>query len=212
MHHFVEVTRHNAVSKGSLTVLEVRRSELQLLKWSQLHIDLQHIFEKLIAKPDEEGLIRAYGHLENARIFPKDVRNPVMLPRDHPIAILLLHRLQQKRGHWGYKSLMPKARQKFWIVALRKMAKAIVNKCIVYQKLRKKCLDQLMGQLPSLQVAARFPPFLNTAIDMFRLLQIRLNRTFQEAQVVIFTCVINRAVHLELVTNKSSEAFLMAFR
>lgn len=47
---------------------------------------------------------------------------------------------------------------------------------------------------------------------MFRLLQIRLNRTFQEAQVVIFMCAITRAVHLELVTNKSSEAFLMAFR
>lgn len=133
----------------------------------------------------------------------QDMRNPVIMPRDHPIAILLLYRLHQKRGHWGYKSLMPKARRKFWIVRLGKMAEAIVNKCIVYQKLRKKRLNQLMGQLPSLQVAARFPPFSNTTIDMFQLLQIRLNRTLQEAQVVIFTCVTTRAVHLELVTNKS---------
>ena len=70
-----------------------------------------------------------------------------------------------------------------------------------------------MGQLPSLRVAAGFPPFSNTAMDMFGPLQIRLNRrTLQEAQVVIFTCATTQAVHLELVTDKSAEAFLMAFR
>jgi len=50
-------------------------------------------------------------------------------------------------------------------------------------------------------------------MDMFGPLQIRLNRrTLQEAQVVIFTCTTTRAIHLELETDKSSEAFLMAFR
>ena len=36
--------------------------------------------------------------------------------------------------------------------------------------------------------------------------------SLQEAQVVIFSCTTTRAIHLELVTDKSSEAFLMAFR
>ena len=41
----------------------------------------------------------------------------------------------------------------------------------------------------------------------------KLNRkTLKEAQVIIFTCMITRAVHLELMTNKISDAFLMAFR
>ena len=71
---------------------------------------------------------------------------------------------------------------------------------------------KLMGQLPSLQVAAGFPLFSNTAMDMFGPLQIRLNqRTPQQAQVIIFTRATTRAVHLELVTDKSTEAFLMAF-
>ena len=213
VHRFVEVTRHKAVLKGSPTVQELKHSELQLLKWSQLHIDLQHLDEKLIAKTDDEGLIRAHGRLENARILPKDMRNPVVLPRGHLIAILLLRHLHRKRGHCGYKSLMHEARRTFWIIGLRKMAKAVVSKCVVCQKLCKKPLDQLMGQLPSLRVAAGFPPFSNTAMDMFGPLQIRLNRrTLQEAQVVIFTCTTTRAVHLELLTDKSSEAFLMAFR
>jgi len=91
------------------------------------------------------------------------------------------------------------------------MAKAVVSKCVICRKLRRKPLDQLMGQVPCLRVAAGFPPFSNTAMDMFGPLQIRLNRrTLQEAQVVIFTCT-TRAIHLELVTHKTTEAFLMAF-
>ena len=48
---------------------------------------------------------------------------------------------------------------------------------------------------------------------MFGPLHIKLNRkTLKEAQVVMFTCMTTRAVHLELVNDKTSDAFLMAFR
>ncbi|XP_020916654.1 uncharacterized protein LOC110254043 [Exaiptasia diaphana] len=48
---------------------------------------------------------------------------------------------------------------------------------------------------------------------MFGPVQIKLNRkTLKEAQVIIFTCMTTRAVHLELVTDRSSDTFLMAFR
>ena len=93
------------------------------------------------------------------------------------------------------------------------MSKALTSKCITCRKLRKKLLDQLMGQMPSLRVAAGFPPFSNTTIDMFGPLHIKLNRkTLKEAQVVIFACMTTRAVHLELVNDKTSDAVLMAFR
>ena len=70
-----------------------------------------------------------------------------------------------------------------------------------------------MGQIPRLRVAAGFPAFYNTAIDMFGPLQLRIGRkTLKEAQVIIFTCMTTRAVHLELVTDRSTHTFLMAFR
>ena len=106
---------------------------------------------------DDEGLIRAHGCLENARILPKDTRNPVVLPRDHQLTILLLCHLHHKRGHCGYKSLMHEARRKYWIIVLRKMAKAVVSSCVPSRELRRKPLDGLMGQVPSLRVAAGFP-------------------------------------------------------
>ena len=60
-----------------------------------------------------------------------------------------------------------------------------------------------MGQIPSLRVAAGFPPFSNTATDMFGPLHIKLNqKTLKEAQVIILACMTTRAVHLQLVTTR----------
>ena len=74
-------------------------------------------------------------------------------------------------------------------------------------------MGQLMGQLPKLRVAAGFPAFTSTALDMFVPFQVKVGRkTLKEAHVTIFTCMTTRAIHLELVTDKSTDTFLMAFR
>ena len=210
---FAQNARKKNAKTGPITVQELKESENQLFKWSQLHLDPSVIDKKLIPSLDEDGLIRAHGRLEDARSLPQEMRNPIILPRDHLLVKLLLRHLHTKRAHCGYKSLIHEARRKYWIIGVRSMSKALTSKCITCKKLRKKPLDQLMGQIPSLRVAAGFPPFSNTAIDMFGPLHIKLNRkTLKEAQVIIFTCMTTRAVHLELVNDKTSDAFLMAFR
>ena len=210
---FIQNARKKNVKTGSITVQELQGSEKQLFKWSQAHLDPTVIDKKLTPKLDENGLLRAHGRLEDVRSLPQELRNPVILPRDHPLVILLLRDLHERRRHCGYKSLINEARRKYWIIGVRGMSKALTTKCITCRKLRKKPLEQLMGQIPSLRVAVGTPPFFNTAMDMFGPLHIKLNRkTLKEAQVIIFTCMTTRAVHLELVTDKTSDAFLMAFR
>ena len=103
-------------------------------------------------------------------------------------------------------------RKKSWITGVQSIAKQLTNKCIICRKLQRKPLEQL-GQLPSLRTATGLPAFNNTAMDMFGPIQIRMNgKTRKEAQVIIFTCMTMRAMHLELVTDRSSDRFLMAFR
>ena len=192
---------------GPISVQELKAAETHLLKWSQFHVDKDSLDKKLVAKKGEDGLLRAHGRLE------EELRKPVILPQDHPFVILLLRDLHKRRGHCGYKSLIHEARKRFWIVGPRRMAKNVTSKCVTCRKLRKRPLNQLMGQIPNLRVAAGFPAFSNTAMDMFGPVQIKLGRkTLKEAQVIIFTCMTSRAIHLELVTDKTSNAFLMAFR
>ena len=133
--------------------------------------------------------------------------------KTHRLVELLLEHLHEKRAHCGYTSLVYESRKRFWIVGVRYMAKHLTEKCVTCKKLRKQPLQQLMGQIPKLRVATGFPAFSNTAIDMFDPLQIRLGRkTLKKAHVVIFTCMTTKAVHLELVTDRSTDTFLMAFR
>ena len=48
---------------------------------------------------------------------------------------------------------------------------------------------------------------------MFGPLHVRLGRKIlEEARVIIFTCMTTRAVDLELVTDRSTDTFLSAFR
>ena len=210
---FVQATRGRDTSKGSLSLQELKNSETQLLKLCQLQLDKLKLDKKLIAKPDQDGVVHVHGRLEDIRSLLSDLRNPVILPRNHQLVLFLLRHLHEKRGHCGYNSLIHEARRKYWMLGIRDMVRVLVNRCVVCRKLRKKPLEQLMGQLPTLRAAAGFPPFSNTAMDMFGPVHIRLNRrTPKEAQVVIFTCTTTRSIHLELVTNKSSDTFLMAFR
>lgn len=147
---FVRNARKENV-KGPLSVSELKRSENLLFKWCQVHLDVTSLEKKFIAKEDQGGLLRLHGRLEDIRSLPQDIRNPILLPRNHPLVYLLLRHLHHKRGHCGYKSLMHEARRRFWIVGLRGMCKSMTGGCIVCKKLRRKPLEQLMGQIPSLR-------------------------------------------------------------
>ena len=210
---FIHNARKINPKSGPISVQELKAAETHLLKWGQFHVDEESLDKKLVAKKGEDGIFRAHGRLEDVRYLPEDLRKPIILPQDHPFVNLLLRDLHERRGHCGYKSLIHEARKRFWIIGLRRMAKTVTSKCVICRKLRKRPLNQLMGQIPYLRVAAGFPAFSNTAMDMFGPVQIKLGRkTLKEAQVIIFACMTTRAVHLELVTDKTSDAFLMAFR
>ena len=94
-----------------------------------------------------------------------------------------------------------------------KHGQQVTGKCTTCKKLRSQPLEQMMVQIPRLYVAAGFPAFSNTAIHMFGPLQIRIgSKILKVALVIIFTCMTTETVYLELVTHRSSDTLLMAFR
>ena len=126
------------------------------------------------------------GLCRSIKTLPDDIRNPIILPRNHPLAYLFLQRIHESRRHCSEKRLMYEARQNFWIIGLRGMAKFLMKKCVTCRKLRTRPLEQIMGQMPKLRVAGGLAAFCNTAIDMFGAFQIKLNRrTVKEVQVII---------------------------
>ncbi|XP_028417495.1 uncharacterized protein LOC114541894 [Dendronephthya gigantea] len=211
---FIRILRNKVKETNPISWNELKVAENLLFKWCQQEVDIRKFpIQKLKPNFDEEGLLRAHGRLENIRSLPQEMCKPIVLPRDHPLVVLLLRHLHEQKCHCGYKSLVHEARKKYWIIGIRNAAKKLTNKCITCKKLRSKPLEQIEGQLRSLRVAMGLPAFTITAMDMFGPIQIRMNRkTCKEAQVIIFTCMTMRAIHLELVMDRSTETFLMAFR
>ena len=158
---FVNNTRMKTKNRDPISPKELTESELRLFKWCQQTIDVDKLDKKLIPSKDEHGLLRAHGRLENIRTLPDEMRNPIILPKSHRLVELLLVHLHGKRAHCGYKSLIYESRERFWIVGIRHMAKHLTGKCVTCKKLRNKPLEQLMGQIPKLRVAAGFPAFSN---------------------------------------------------
>ena len=93
---FVTNTRSNKDEriKGELNVTELNSSEELLFKLCQRKIEPNTLDRGLNAKEDENGVLRAHGRLENIRSLPREVRNPIILPRNHQLVNLLLKDLQ----------------------------------------------------------------------------------------------------------------------
>ncbi|XP_068739629.1 uncharacterized protein [Montipora capricornis] len=164
---FINNARKKENNTSPISPEELSESELQMFKWCQETININTVDQKLMSQPNKQGLLRAYGRLENIRPLPNETRNPIIIPKGHQMVDLLLKHLRAKRAHCAFKSLIYESRERFWIVGVRKMAKQVTSKCVTCKKLRRKPMGQLMGQLPTLRVAAGFPAFSSTALDTF---------------------------------------------
>jgi len=97
----------------------------------------------------------------------------------------------------------------------RALVKAVLHRCTTCVRRRAATPQQLMGDLPSRRVTpAR--PFLNTGVDyagplMLRTSKGRGHRAYK-GYLAIFVCMSTRAVHLEAVSDYSTDAFLAALR
>ena len=69
----------------------------------------------------------------------------------------------------------------------------------------------LMPPSPTSRVSESVP-FTHTGIDYFGQLFIKNKTENQKVWVCLFTCLVTRVIHLELMQNMSTEQFLLGFR
>ncbi|XP_053686315.1 uncharacterized protein LOC128735856 [Sabethes cyaneus] len=145
-----------------------------------------------------ERLIRVGGRLANA-MNSEEAKHPLVLPARHPFTKLLLEHYHRKLLHAGPQLLISAVRLKYWPLGGRAVARQPVQ--------------QLMGELPTVRVTAA-RPFSRTGVDYFGPIYVRPGprRTAVKGYVAVFICMCTKAVHLELVTDLSTECFLKALR
>ncbi|GFX42120.1 integrase catalytic domain-containing protein [Trichonephila clavipes] len=103
----------------------------------------------------------------------------------------------------------------FWPINGKGIARKTVHDCIACFRQKPTGVDQLMGNLPSERVTPS-APFLNSGVDFCGPFQIKVKNQrkgiFSKVYVAIFVCLATKAIHLEAVTDLTTEAFIAALK
>ncbi|UYV69429.1 hypothetical protein LAZ67_6003549, partial [Cordylochernes scorpioides] len=213
---------------GALSIEEIETSFNRIIRCAQqedYYIDLKQLeaFQPLSGKSpliklnpflDKGGLLRVGGRLNNA-LLSFDQKHPIILHKAQYITQLVIIHYHERQLHAGVQLTLSAIREKYWIPSGRCLVKQILFKCIKCARFRTKAVQQLMGNLPASRTNWT-RPFTKTGIDFAGPVIVKTsnlrNARCDKAYIALFICMFSKAIHIELVTNLTTEAFLAALR
>lgn len=164
----------------------------------------------------ENGLICVGGRLKESCLTPME-KNPIILPKDSHISLLLVRHYHEQVKHQGrYMTEGAVRAAGLWILSGRRLINSVLHKCITCKKLRGKLEEQYMADLPPERLKT-CPPFTYVGLDVFGPWFITIKRT-RGGQVenkrwaIMFSCLSSRAVHIEVIESMDASSCINALR
>lgn len=129
------------------------------------------------------------------------------------IVNLLIEHTHRALLHAGPSTVMATLAYHYHIPKIKKMLRKLSSSCIPCRKAYARTTNQLMGELPAVRTQiAR--PFSTVGVDFAGPFTIKRGRTRRpdllKAYVCVFVCFVTRAVHLEVVSDLTTQSFLAA--
>ena len=144
------------------------------------------------------------------------MKYPLLLDPEHHLTGLIITSCHQKVLHNRVKETLTELQTRYCLITGRQRIKKIVFNCKICKKFEgKPYLPPPTGDLPRFRVEEELA-FSNVGTDFAGPLWIKSsadpNQRMAKAWIALFTCTTSRALHLELVTSMSAEAFLRCFQ
>ncbi|XP_018393393.1 PREDICTED: uncharacterized protein LOC108772368 [Cyphomyrmex costatus] len=211
-----------------LTLQEIGEVRQMIIKYTQnLHFreELQNLQGKgqmkasnklyqLHAFLDENGIIRVGGRLQEAP-WTFERKHPILLPAKCKVTRLIVERTHRTLLHASQQLLLASIRQQYWPLNAKNIVRQVCRSCIWCVRNNPKGLTQAMGSLPSDRIKPS-RAFLVTGIDyagpIITLLNKGRGRKTCKSYIALFVCFPTKAIHLELVSELSTAAFIATLR
>lgn len=162
---------------------------------------------------DDKGLIRVGGRLKNSNL-EYNHKYPIVIPK-HYVTKLLIRHTHCKQMHAGTAATLSAVREMFWPLSGRSQVRQVIHKCIPCYRASPKPMDTIMGDLPSSRVNYS-RPFINCGVDYAGPIIVKEGNGRGKRKIKSYTCVFvcfaTKAMHLELVTDLTTQAFLNALK
>lgn len=91
-------------------------------------------------------------------------------------------------------------RQRYWVVKSPSALRKVLRKCVTCRGSKAPAGNQKMANIPEERVTPDEAPFTRVGVDYFGPFEVKVKRSRVKRYDVSFTCLANRAVHLEVAT------------
>ena len=173
--------------------------------------------ESLSPYLDQYGVLRVGGRLSKGSAILDIPVKPIIIPKDSHIAMLLIRHFHESVQHQGRLVTEGAIRNGgFWILGGKRAISRVIHQCITCRKIRGKTSVQQMGDLPPDRIQPS-PPFTYVGVDLFGPWHVTTRRTRggsadSKRWGVLFTCLVSRAIHIEIVSELSTSCFINALK
>ncbi|XP_076384154.1 uncharacterized protein LOC143262078 [Megalopta genalis] len=213
---------------GHLSVKELQRAKEKIILFTQQQSFAQELRDLKTDKQlnskskllplspfiDERGILRVGGRLQNSNL-PFEQMHPILLPRSSHVTDLIIRESHVQNHHSGLTATLYLVRQLYWPIDGKNITRKIIRQCVKCFRCNPPMTNYVMGNLPAARVLES-RPFTNVGVDCcgpFYIKERRYrNRNRVKIYVTVFVCFATKAVHLEVVSDMSSEAFLAALK
>lgn len=165
---------------------------------------------------DEHGLLRVGGRLNKLKASVEQ-RNPLILPGRHHVALLIVRYYHEQVKHQGRHLTEGAVRSGgFWITGGKRLVSSLIHKCVKCRKLLGRQSQQKMLDLPEDRLT-QSPPFTYVGVDTFGPWSVVTRKTRggsanSKRWALRFTCLVSRAIHIEVIEEMSSSSFINAVK
>ena len=212
MMDFIRKTRGSKDNPGQLTPEEWLVREAQRTAYPDVisllskgkPLPMDHPLESLAPVLTTSGVLRVGGRLDRAKL-PFDRRHPLLVPRAHPAATMIISHYHRKTGHQGRVITHGAVREGGFHLEAGPMAiKAFLRDCVLCRRLRAKLAEQRMADLPLDRLSSAVP-FSTAALDVLGPWKVVRGKTTRRTQgevkiwLLCASCQASRAIHIELL-------------
>ena len=215
-----KISKNEPTESKILSIDELKNAANELIRIDQ-SVHYGEILESLIVNERKipiinqldltliDGLIRSKGRLENSNLN-YEAKFPVLLHPDSPLTRLIVLELHKFTLHGGVNYVLGTLRRRFWLPRGRQVIKKITRKCVNCRKVQSKPFpNPPHAPLPADRVR-QCKPFEICGVDYTGAILVKDQDLTIKSYIVLFTCAVTRAVHLEVVYDLTEKSFLQA--
>ena len=162
----------------------------------------------------DENILRCQGGLKHSSL-PYSQKFPALLPPDSRLTELIILQYHEKVFHNKTLETLNELRSRFWVVRGRQVVRKIIHRCVVCRKVEgKPFATSVSAPLPEFRLNSEISAFQSVGLDYCGPVYLKdsTRNASSKAWISIFSCCTSRAIHIELVPDLTTNAFIRALK